>query len=348
MSTPKRSLGLGGFLKGRSQVALAKAMTYGVGIGLVGVAIIAVLAFIRPPAKAAAVHIPEPTVAAEGFAQLFVTAWLNALPGDSLAPFWPGSISYGARTPLPGAGPAPLKVFGSPAAVDAVVLGPDYWSITVGALVGTTDSGPATARFYRVPVARSEPDPSGARVFVAADLPSPVAGPVGARAPELAVGSLSAPGPNDPVSVAVSRFLGALLTGNGELTRYMAPESTVRAIRPIPFTGVDVTEISARRLEGDAKHLEVVVHVSATDGAGRLSELAYPLEVRQRDGRWEVVRIIFAPALAPHQDALARPLSPPVAVATTSTTVAPATTTSTTSTIPSSSTTGPTTTTRRT
>jgi len=269
----------------------------------------ATVAFLRPAPTPPPVKLPEPTVSAEGFAQLFVATWLSAGPGDSLAPFYPGRMDFGSRTPLPSAAlPPALKVLRT-ASIDASEISPSYWSVTVGAQVQAGDANPET-RFYRVPVLRTR---IGA--FVSASLPYEVAGPLGARSPSLAVGSGDHPSSADPVAVSVGQFLGALLAGKGDLSRYMAPDSTVKAIVPVPFTAVEVTDIASRKIGGDANHIEVDAAAVAVDAGGRLASLTYPLELARREGRWEVVRILSAPSLASTQPDLS-----PV------TTVAPATT----------------------
>lgn len=318
---PKTPLGLGGWARGRSLTSSTKFATYGL-IGVVGLGLVmAILAFIRPAPKPAPVKIPEPTVSAEGFAQLFVATWLSAGPGDSLAPFYPGRMDFGSRTPLPAAGPPPVLRVLRTASIEATELSPSYWSVTVGAQVQAGEANPDT-RFYRVPVLRTR---IGA--YVAASLPSEVAGSLGAKAPNLAVGSGDHPESTDPVAISVSQFLGALLAGKGELSRYMAPDSTVKPIVPVPFSAVEITDIASRKIGGDANHIEVDAAAVAVDTGGRLASLTYPLELAKREGRWEVVRILSAPSLASNQPDLS-----PV------TTVAPATTLPLPSTIPTNST----------
>jgi hypothetical protein len=220
---------------------------------------------------------------------------LVAQPGDTLAPFYPARMDFGTRTPLPSAAlPPALKVLRT-ASIEASELNPGYWSVTVGAQVQAGDSTPDN-RFYRVAVLRTR---IGA--YVAAALPSEVAGPLGAKAPNLAVGSGDHPDANDPVAISVSQFLGALLAGKGDLTRYMAPGSTVRAILPVPFSAVEVTDIASRKIGGDAAHIEVDAAAVAVDAGGRLASLTYPLELTMSEGRWEVVRILSGPSLASQQ-----------------------------------------------
>lgn len=318
----RRALGAGAWLKGKSQVASARVLTYALYGSLVLALVMAAAALVRPQAKPPATVVPEATVGPEGFAEMFVAEWLTAEPGDNLAPFWPGRVDFGSRNPLGNtAGPPPPRVMHT-ASIAATQIGPDYWSVTVAAQTQTAESD-VTTRFFRVPVVRT-PD----KVFVAPTTPSEVAGPVGSRMPDLAVGGLRQPKPNDPVAASVGQFLAALLTGKGELGRYIAPDSTVRPILPVPFIAVEVSGMSVRRLS-DASHLEVVAAATGIDSVGHLTALTYPLELVQREGRWEVVRVIFAPSLSPNQP----DLTPPAPVASTSTIPAvPTTPTSTTST----------------
>lgn len=323
-----RFLGAGAWVRGKSQVASARLITWGMFGGLGIIALLAVVSFFRPPPKAAVQAIPEPTVAPEGFAEMFVATWLTAKPGDSLQPFIPIRVDFGPRNSSIGSSPAPPTVLRT-AAVGAVQLGRDYWTITVAANTQVVN-GPVLTRFFRVPVLRAEVLTNGSptQVYVATNTPAEVAGPVGAKLPDLDVGSFRRPEPNDPLASSVTQFLAALLTGKGELGRYTAPDSTVRPISPVPFTGIEVTSLGARRFDGDSEHLEVVATATGIDAAGFATGLTYPLELVLRDGRWEVVRVLYAPTLPDHQDDLTP--TPPVPVPTTVTAV-PSTTTNPTS-----------------
>lgn len=298
----RRSLGLGKWARQQSVVATTRLVTYGV-YGLFGlVGLMAFVAFVRPAPKAPVVRIPAPTTGPEGVAEVYVAAWLGAPQSDlsSIAVYYPAQASFGDSAPVAGLSSVPpLRVLRT-ATVEARPISDSYWAVTVAATVQGADA--ATVRFFRVGVMRTP-----AKVYVASSLPSEVAAPLGSRAPSLAAGSYDSPAPEDPVAGAVSRFLGALLAGDGELSRYTAPGATVRAVRPAPFVGVQLTGMAQRRMAEAPGHVEVDVNAVGKDTAGRFSAFSYPLELAQRAGRWEVVAVLVAPTIAGAQPDLTPP-----------------------------------------
>lgn len=244
-------------------------------------------------ASRAAVEVPADTTGVEGFAELFIAAFLGTGEGfpEALAPFMDGVSLDGV-------------VDGSWFATRTASLGarevsPGYYAVTVAAEVLATDPDsvdqPAWiavgTRFYSVGVARTE---SG---WVVAGLPSLLAQPPRADPPDRLVDSFdglkAAPG----LGEMVARFIAAYLTGDGELARYTAPGFPIRAVQPPPFQTVEVLRAGSADT-GDGL-LAVVVVVRATDDAGRAQVLEYSLMVEKRDGRWEVAELLAAPALAP-------------------------------------------------
>lgn len=308
------------WLAGRSALMTARVSTAAlwglVALGALG----GIYASLRPAPVAAKVTIPGPTTGAEGVAQLYVAAWLR------------GSADAGAYYPVTPPAPfAPTVTIPAPrvtrtAALEADEITPGYWSVVVGAEVVTEVTA---TRFFRVAVVRA----SGA--YVVASLPAEVAAPLGARAPVLDVGDAVAPAPTDAVGVAVTRFLGALLTGDGELSRYVSPGAAIRPVRPAPYVSVSVVDLASRSVPGPTKTLEVIVTAAATDSAGRVTTLSYPLTLAQRSGRWEVAAELAGPTLSSEQPHLATtstavlPTTTVVSVLpnTTSTTVPPSTST---------------------
>lgn len=325
------SRALGGFVKGRSQVATARVGTFGLFAALGLALVLASLAFVRPAKEPVAVHIPAQTVGPEGVAELFVATWLAASPGDSLAPYYPGTATAALRpqyAPVPPPAPKVLRT----ATIRADELADNYWSVTVGAMTQAGDA-PVATRFFRVPMMLTR-----VKLYVASALPSEVAGPLGSKSPDLAVGSLGRPNPADPVAVSVAQFLAALLTGQGELTRYTSADTTVAPINPIPFAAVELTDLATRKLNGDINHLEVVAAATAMDANGHPTGLSFPLEMSLRNSRWEVIRVLLAPSLSGSQPDLT-PATPLASIATTSSTSSTTTPSSSTTTVPPSTTT---------
>lgn len=256
----------------------------------------AAVALLRPtPSAIAAVKAPQPAIGAQGFAELYMAAYLGAGKGteQSLRAFYPRGVDFGDVTPG--------GVYaGRTTAIDAKAVGPRYWAVTVGVEILFPEEGGLRSggtRYYQVGVARTDDS------YVATALPAVVPAPSVARGPKLALPSPERPQLNDPLAVAVERFAAAFLTGEGELARYTAPSSTLRAVRPPPFAAVEVTAISARRTDRlvagtTTPAREVLAEVQASDAEGRVQVLAYALELTQRAGRWEVAALLPGPSLA--------------------------------------------------
>jgi hypothetical protein len=255
------------------------------------------LAFITRPSSAAAgpaVEAPAPTAAAEGFAELFVATWLSAGEGaeDTLRPFYPEAVDMRGMT-------AGSRYAARTVTVDVAEVEERYWSVTVAADVLVSGEGGvfqrAGTRFFQVAVAQGPPP---ARALVAPSLPAEVPAPVAVSSVRLDIDTLERPRPDDAMAVAVQRFAAAFLTGQGELVRYVAPGSALRAVRPAPFTAIEVTRLSSRDREGaPTPAMQVLAEVRGTDAGGRSQVLHYSLELSQREGRWEVSEMLPGPPL---------------------------------------------------
>ena len=241
----------------------------------------------------AAVELPPDTTGVEGFAELFITAFLSAgedsagalalfLDGVSLDGVADGSWFVTRTTSL-----------------GAREIGPGYYAVTVAAEVlaadpesdGQTVWVPVGTRFYTVGVAETE---SG---WAVTGLPTLVAAPTRAVPPERLVGRLDGLDGAPGLEEMVSRFLTAFLAGDGELARYTAPSSQIVPVQPPPFMTVEI--LRAGFVDTPDAPLQVAVVVRATDAASRVQVLQYALVVEQRDGRWEVSELLPAPSLKP-------------------------------------------------
>ncbi len=236
------------------------------------------------------VEVPFDASGVEGFAELFIASYLRAGEDstDALDPFMDGVVLDGVET-------------GSWSAVRTVSLraeeiSPGYYAVTVAAEIVATDSEsdsqPVGVRYFSVGVAET---PAG---WVVTGPPALIPPPLRATAPELLIGRFDGlagvPGLRD----MLPRFLAALLAGVGELTRYTSPSSPIVAVQPSPFADIEVLRSG---LAETADGTEVAVVVRATDTDGRAQILEYALVVEQRDGRWEVSRLLPAPSLAPSE-----------------------------------------------
>lgn len=247
-------------------------------------------------------------VAPAGFAELYVAAYVKAGASDAaaqeLAAFYPAARSMTWPT-QDGAERAE-----SASAVQVRQVSAGYWSVTVAAqITGSSKDSEGHIRYFQVPV-RATSGSKAASGWVAAALPAEVAAPTGSKgaAPELSYGSAHAPLASDPAVQTVQGFLAAYLTGRGELDRYLSPGTTLHAVRPAPYTAVTITQI-ADHGQGPAEGAEAQTPPDGVqrrllvdvEGEGKHTSsrpMTYAVELRARDGRWEVAALEAAPALA--------------------------------------------------
>lgn len=306
-----KRLGLGAYVNGKSAAVRERAIRAVLWALVVAAPVFAFAAFARPTPKAgAAPQPPEPTVAPEGIAQMFVTAWLRAGEDteQTLVPFYPPLLDLRGVEPRP-----TLDV--TTATVAASEVAPDYWSVTVAAAVESS------VRYFVVAVYRT------AGRYVAASLPAEVAAPTGVgRAPNLATPALERPALDDPIAAAVDNFARGLLAG-GEFARYISPKASIPAVRPAPYIRTELRRIATRPIPGATKGAEVLAEVVAVNVAGHPSVMHYALTLAVRSGRWEVTALLPAGALG--EQPTSSPTSAPTDArsASSSTTVPYATTT---------------------
>jgi hypothetical protein len=173
-----------------------------------------------------------------------------------------------------------------------------YWAVTVAADVAEVASAPAvpgeppatstTTWFVEVGVV-GEVDGGLSALTTPAVLPAPPAvaeewqSNTSGRSPEQ----------NDPVVATVQGFLAALLTGEGDPSRYLAPGETIAAADPAPFAELVVLEMAITDL--DDGRARVWTQVQVTTPGGSRQVVAYEVLVAQRVDRWEVVEISGVP-----------------------------------------------------
>lgn len=194
----------------------------------------------------------------------------------------------------------------------------DVWSVTVGVDVAEPAPGSAPApapsggtgkadetaevplvwvrRYFQVPVLaqRTDTQYSGPELAVAAlALPAPVPGPAAAEPP-----GLDYPETISPTSAAgqsAAGFLAAMIAGDGEITRYLRPGTSISAITPAPYAAVAVTDIKGSHevtedpADGDGTHALITAELTRLDGNKTTAQ--YVLTLVARDGRWEVAGV---------------------------------------------------------
>lgn len=231
---------------------------------------------------------PAPTTPAEGFAELYVAAYLGRAghgTEEAIAAFYPTTVTLADVTP--GA------VWVS--AITAVAVDerrPGYWAVTVAADVLTAGEDgwePDGSRYYTVGVAET------GDALAATGLPSQIAAPPpAAEAPEPAVATLGTPD-DEPAVEAAAQFLAAYLTGDGELDRYTAPDIDLDPVEPAPFAEVELTRVGAEPGTTGATLLRAEVTATAANGLTQVLE--YSMDVIERDGRFEIAALHPAPPL---------------------------------------------------
>jgi hypothetical protein len=262
----------------------------GVG-GLGGVAGLVGFAVTSPAAAPAPVDsVPSVPSEVAGFAQLAIGAWLGAGPLDEteLDSLYLVDPEVSVDEPRQRAH--------STAVVEARQVSAGYWAVIVAANVDDLqpdgDWAPAGLWFLEVGVIED----SAGGLIVAAE-PGFVAPPQGpARSPKLLSPSLRPPGPDDSAVVdTVNGYLAALLTGQGDAARYVAPEAATGVPTSPPFRAVTVDRLAITEIDNST--LRVRLSAIATSASDIRRSLSYELTLKARDGRWEVAGISGAPTL---------------------------------------------------
>lgn len=245
------------------------------------------------PTQVSAIAVPkvrEPAdVAFAGeMASRVVVAWLGATREDSEGLF--ALTNQAELSALPEEGQRVASV-----RVASVSEEGSVFSVVVGATV-TAVKGDPQRRFFQVPV-RVDGD-----MVAALSLPAPVTGPVIAASPKL--GYREQLSSDELVSTTVEQFLGAYLTGVGDVSRYLTPQTTIAPIAPSLFVQVVVDDITGDRAldpevaPADGDSVRVLVTATGTVTETQSSTVSYALSLSARAGRWEVAAIDATPLLA--------------------------------------------------
>ncbi|MDQ0994763.1 conjugal transfer protein [Streptomyces sp. V3I7] len=237
------------------------------------------------PAKPAAVRTVASVADPSGYAQLFVSAWLRSSADDATSAQSRLAQSMAPDVELPDPVSDAQSRPESVAAVRRAQRGEGAWSVTVAAQYAD-----GRVRYFAVPVAS---DREGAS-FAVTGAPGVVAGPARAEVPASSYGVTV---PDGDLSSAVGEFLGAYLTGAGEVDRYLAPGVRLAAVSPAPYATVTVRQVSAveeaaaaGHVPADGTEVHLLAQVEAQNSSGRWP-LAYELVFKARSGRWEVAAL---------------------------------------------------------
>lgn len=223
-----------------------------------------------------------------GYAQLFVGAWLRSSADDTATAQARLAQSLAPDVELPDRAADAHDAHARLESVTAVRSAQHEagrWWVTVAAQYAD-----ASMRYFAVPVASSDDGGS----FTVTEVPSVVAGPGRAEVTKSPYGVRV---PEGELSSTVGQFLGAYLTGAGEVERYLAPGVKLSAVSPAPYSAVTVRQVLAleetaagEKVPDDGITVRVLAQVEARDAAGRWP-LAYEMELTARSGRWDVVAL---------------------------------------------------------
>lgn len=175
-----------------------------------------------------------------------------------------------------------------------------YWSVTVATAVTETiepesdDEEPTVERstWYVEVAIVGDAGSRLAALTTPAVVPTPPAATSGWRASDQRA---QTPDEDDPLTTMASGFLAALLAGDGDPSRYVAPGVDVTAMAPTPFTEVELTGTAIDDL-GNGQ-TRVLAYVRATTRGGASRDFSYEIIAQPRDDRWEIAQFSGAPAL---------------------------------------------------
>lgn len=243
------------------------------------------------PAHAAAGEDSRARTRAIGAAASLVSLWLSASRDDVDRII--GQLQVPPdRLMLPDKPPASPRDI---QAIDAVQTTPGEWAVTIVARGGQAGHGAA----YRVLVTVT---PAAALVVT---LPGQIPMP-SARAHVAGALALAALPSTHPVAKTVSGFTDSLLTGNGDLSRWLAPMVNLTPVQPAACKKVQTSIVapeSTPQTPSAGQEIIVLSTVACLTStvAGQQSDrtLQYSLTLRGRDGRWEVAGYATSPTARP-------------------------------------------------
>ena len=245
-----------------------------------------ITAALRPastPRSAPAARAESVPAEVVGYAELSVRRWLDQAGEET-----PTSAT-GARA----ANGSGVAAGASATAVGARVVSTGYWAITIAAdVVDRGAAGGATPGVWFVEVGVTR---DGAGHLALTSTPALVPGPPDVEVPTLAAPAWRTPSRGDPVADAVARFTEALLTGTGDVSRYLAPGVELRAIDQPPFVSTSLARLAVEHLQQG--ELRARALIEGRTASGSMAFVAYELRMEERAGRGEVAAVSGAPAL---------------------------------------------------
>jgi hypothetical protein len=227
-----------------------------------------------------------------GFAELAVTTWLEASDDEDDAAI----DALFAVNPSTAAGDSGRRRVGDTHTVGARHVDDDYWAVTVAAAVEELDGNrrwrSAGTWYVEIGVVADEHD-----ALVAVGEPALVPAPAEpSDGPRPAGGGLGVPsGDDEEMATTVEGFLAALVAGDGDVSRYLAPDVEIAPVTPAPFEQIALQRWSITELSDTEVRLRLVARGTSAVGVPRT--VSYELRLKERAGRWEVLSLSGAPTL---------------------------------------------------
>jgi hypothetical protein len=277
---------------------------YGVAVLMALGALCGFLAFIRPATPVQLTTDTSTTAQhqeAGAFAQAYLAAWLTATTSDHTEL---DRYTNTTGTAITGTTPTEyrdLTVVSTEESgnLSTVIISASLQTTSNNDEDGTsTDAGEDvtswTPYWYQVAV-QSNDDGEMAPL----GLPAPISMPAISTAPQLGYPSRVA---NREVEATVADFMTAYLTGQGDVTRYVSPETTINAITPAYWTDAAVRSLASSEEVPDrtptaGQSAQVLVDVNLTR-ENTTKPAQYVLDLKARDGRWEISSLRSASGLA--------------------------------------------------
>ena len=212
-----------------------------------------------------------------GFAELFVATHLSgvAAPEDLVA-LYPDATSSSAARGL---------WINRAATITGVLVEEDTWRLTVAADVLEMVDGayePTGIQHFTVTIAQTNAQP------VAVTAPSRIPPPEVVWHP-IAAAQFTRVVPPDQ-EIAVTGFLSAYLTGQGEVARYIAPTARIALFSTPPYVSAEIRSMGA-----DSQG-RVRARLTAVSATGATQALEYTLDMTHESGVWEVLTLASADA----------------------------------------------------
>jgi hypothetical protein len=121
------------------------------------------------------------------------------------------------------------------------------------------------------------------------------AGPVATTGWRPSVNEPKPPATDDPTAATVEGFFDAVLAGDGDPSRYVAPRVAIEAADPPPFADTEVVSLAADEMT-DGQY-RVLAMIRAITPGGSHQMFSYELIVVERIDRLEIIQYSGAPTL---------------------------------------------------